>query len=92
MKHALIICALLCASPASAACYADYKAKQDSPLKLDYGVVRLSDNQCNMSDAKRVVDRVLGNTGWTLLGVQSVFDDAGLAERKKSAGENILRN
>jgi hypothetical protein len=29
---------LAAAQPAAAACYADYKAKQDAPLRLHYGV------------------------------------------------------
>ena len=36
------IMALTLAQPAQAAdCYADYKAKQDSPLRLHYGVMQL---------------------------------------------------
>jgi hypothetical protein len=33
----------------------------------------------------------LGDNGWQLLNVLGVFDDAGLDERKDSAGEYFLR-
>jgi len=32
----------LMALPAQAECYADYKAKQDDPLRLHYGVAQVS--------------------------------------------------
>ena len=83
---------LFLALPAQAACYADYKAKQENPLRLHYGVIRIDSNPCVMSDTVRqVVARRLGGSGWQLLQVQSVFDDSGLAKRKKDAGQFFLR-
>ena len=83
---------LLLASPASAACYADYKAKQESPLKLHYGVVQVDISPCAMSDNVRTqVRQRLQSAGWQLLQVQSVFDDSGLGKRKKDAGQFFLR-
>ncbi len=80
------------ASPASAACYADYKAKQESPLKLHYGVIRIDSSPCVMSDSvKSTVAQRLSASGWKLLQVRSVFDDSGLGKRKKDAGEYFLR-
>ena len=41
---ALLLLLAALAQPAHAAgCYADYKAKQDNPLQLHYGVIELPD-------------------------------------------------
>ena len=78
------------AFPASASgCYADYKAKQDNPLRLHYGVAKVSN--CSKSGAENELSKRLAKQGWTLLNVMSVFDESGLAERKDSAGRNYLR-
>lgn len=80
----------LLAFQASAACYADYKAKQDAPLRLHYGVIELR-GECSASAAGAEIAPRLQRDGWTLLNVISVFDDAGLASRKDSAGPYYLR-
>jgi len=93
MKNALPLLLLLTLSgpaTAQAACYADYKAKQDAPLRLHYGVAEIS-NPCTVPSAKQQLLSRLQNAGWTLLNVVSVFDDTGLAERKESAGPHFLR-
>lgn len=80
------------ATPASAACFADYKAKRENPLKLHYGVIQIDSNPCAMSDkVKSTVAKRLSASGWQLLQVQSVFDDSGLGKRKRDAGEFFLR-
>ena len=94
MKHSLVIlglmAALIVAAPAQAAdCFADYKAKQNNPLRLHYGVARIS--QCSKSAAQSELKSRLADQGWTLLNIVSVFDEAGLAERKESAGSYFLR-
>ena len=93
MKYtALTLFLVLMASTAQAACYADYKAKRDDPLKLHYGVVQLSGEACdNRKAARRQISDRLAANGWSLLKVQSIFDDTGLEERKESAGEFFLR-
>lgn len=79
------------ALPAHAAgCYADYKAKQDNPLRLHYGVAQINGACDAASAASELVPR-LAAQGWTLLNVLSVFGDDGLATRKDSAGPNYLR-
>lgn len=79
------------AFPAQAAeCYADYKAKRDSPLQLHYGVMQLSGG-CTKAAARKEVAVRLAQGGWTLLNVLSVFDESGLGERKASAGKFYLR-
>ncbi len=94
MRHALpsltVTVALLMASTASAACYADYKAKQDGPLRLHYGVMEVPDAACDASSAADVVRGRL-QEGWQLLQVMSVFGPEGLDQRKASAGEYFLR-
>lgn len=93
MKQILLAFALTAyALPSQAACYADYKAKQDDPLRLHYGVMELPDAACsNRNVAARQVQQRLANGGWSLLKIQSIFDRDGLAERKQSAGEFFLR-
>ena len=93
-QMSLILAAALMVSlaqPAAAAgCYADYKAKQDNPLRLHYGVAQIN-GACNAASARVELGARLAANGWILLNVLSVFDDEGLAQRKKSAGPNYLR-
>lgn len=91
MKHALLALALLAAAPAQAECYADYKAKQDNPLRLHYGVAQLPDDACTKQAASRLLAPRLARDGWTLLNIVSIFGPEGLAQRKASAGEYFLR-
>ena len=82
----------LAAQPAAAACYADYKAKRDTPLKLHYGVMDLPDRVCDSVEAAEpVVAARLDEAGWELLNVLSVFGEEGLEQRKDSAGKFFLR-
>lgn len=98
MEHIprLSLCAaalgLLLAAPADAACYADYKAKQDNPLRLHYGVVELQDPACTRPRlAEHQISERIAVEGWTLLNVLTLFGPEGLAERKESAGPYFLR-
>ena len=75
---------------ATAQCFADYKAKQDNPLRLHYGVAQLT-GQCSASAAKSELKGRLNAQGWTLLQVMSVFGPEGLDQRKDSAGQYYLR-
>lgn len=81
---------LLSAPIAQAACYADYKAKQDNPLRLHYGVAEVR-GDCSVASAERQLQGRLASSGWELLNVLGVFEDAGLDDRKDSAGEYFLR-
>lgn len=90
----ILACLLLAAlsGPAAAACYADYKAKQDNPLKLHYGVIELPDAVCGSRDAAaREIDRRIRRGGWQLLNVMSIFGAEGLGDRKASAGGFFLK-
>lgn len=91
MKHALLALALLAAAPAQAECYASWKAKQDAPLRLIYGVSEVPDAACSKKAAKAALAPRLASAGWTLLTVVSVFGPDGLEQRKVSAGAFFLR-
>lgn len=84
----LIFC--LSATFAQAACYADYKAKQDNPLRLHYGITEVR-GDCSVAAAEAQLRDGLGRDGWQLLNVLGVFDETGLDERRDSAGEFYLR-
>ncbi len=75
---------------ANAACYADYKAKQDDPLRLHYGVAEIT-GPCTAANATVELAPRVAQDGWTLLNIVTTFDDAGLNERKESAGDFFLR-
>ncbi len=93
MKHLILAFAALAAlaMPASAECYADYKAKQDNPLRLHYGVAKVSDANCAPAPAAEELRGRLQAQGWVLLNVVSTFGPEGLQERQASAGEYFLR-
>ena len=82
--------ALALASAAQAQCFADYKAKQDNPLRLHYGVAEIA-GACSVAAATDQLTPRLATQGWTLLQVMSVFGPEGLDQRKDSAGPNYLR-
>lgn len=87
-----LACALGFALPAAANCYADYKAKQEPPLRLAYGVAELPDQGCSGPDAAAaVLAPRLAAAGWTLLAIVSLFGPEGLEERRASAGDHFLR-
>lgn len=96
MKQLLLIPALAAAllaqtPPALAAdCYADYKAKQDNPLRLHYGVIQLSGG-CSKQAARAEIQARISPAGWKLLNVLSVFGPEGLQQRKANAGSYYLR-
>ena len=83
---------VMLALPASADCYADYKAKQDNPLQLAYGVSQISEGACGKPKSARAeLAPRLAADGWTLLKILSTFGPEGLNGRKASAGEFFLR-
>ncbi|MEX0286898.1 MAG: hypothetical protein AB3N23_20020 [Paracoccaceae bacterium] len=75
---------------ASAECYADYKAKQDAPLRLHYGIAQIQ-GPCSAGAAAQELAPRLARGGWTLLTVMSVFGPEGLSQRRGDAGPNYLR-
>ncbi len=84
---------MLAALPAAAQCFADYKAKQDDPLRLQYGIVELPPAACgDRAAAAAHAAPLLEMHGWTLLQIESTFGPEGLAQRRERAGAIHLRN
>ncbi len=80
------------ANPGLAACYADYKAKRDKPLRLHYGVIELDGKACDDADlARSEIGARLAVGNWELLNVLSIFGQGGLKEREQNAGRFFLR-
>ena len=79
-------------SPAAAACYADYRAQQEYPVRFHYGVAQIPDSACgDTGAAARALVPRLARNGWTLVNVLSTFEDDGLSSRRANAGEYYLR-
>ncbi len=97
MKHHLtlplaVLLALSLAGPGMAACFADYKAKRDNPLRLHYGVIELSNAACDdPGRARAEITERLAAESWDLLTVMSTFGRDGLGQREKNAGKFFLR-
>lgn len=80
------------ASSADAACYADYRAQQQSPVRFHYGVAQIPDSACgNAQAAANYLRSRLQRNGWTLVNVLSTFGQSGLASRQGNAGQYFLR-
>ncbi|MFW5641218.1 MAG: hypothetical protein ACOCY0_00475 [Roseicyclus sp.] len=77
--------------PASAACYADYRAGETGGTGLHYGVIEIPETACSVEAAAPVIAQRLAAEGWQLLQVISVFDDSGLDARRPDAGAYFLR-
>ena len=95
MKRAVHTCLaaallLIAADPARAACFADYKAKMDNPLRLHYGVIEIPDAACSVDAAFSEIAPRVASGGWQLLEVMSVFDETGLDGRRPDAGQYYL--
>lgn len=74
-----------------AACYAEYKAKRDNPLKLHYGIAELLDGQCDKATATAVLEPRLAANDWVLLSIVGFVDADALQGKKESAGAYFLR-
>lgn len=83
---------LVMALPASAQCYADYRAQQSSPVRFHYGVVQLPNSACgNAGAAANYLRPRLAQSGWTLSNVLSTFGPEGLEAKRRNAGQFYLR-
>ncbi|TVQ04439.1 MAG: hypothetical protein EA338_01465 [Roseinatronobacter sp.] len=95
MKNTIITAVFLVlalAGQASAQCYADYKAKQDNPLRLQYGIIELPQAACASPQAARTyAEPVISRSGWTLLQIESIFDETEFQRRSANAGAIHLR-
>ena len=81
---------LLATQTAAQSCFADYKAKQDDPLRLQYGVAQIN-GACTPTQAASELAPRLSAQGWMLLSIVSTFGPEGLEERKERAGPYYLR-
>ena len=69
-----------------------YKAKQDSPLRLHYGVLSLQASTCpGTAQAAKIAAGRLAAGGWTLLNVISLSTDNPTPDMEANAGEFFLR-
>ncbi|MCR8550806.1 hypothetical protein M4578_23525 [Salipiger sp. P9] len=94
MKRILapLLIALALPAAAQAECYVEYKAKQDSPLRLHYGIALLSAGGCpSKGDAADALRGRLASGGWTLLNVVGLSEKAPGDKKKANAGEYYLR-
>ena len=91
MKWIIITLAIFLTQSAQAACYADYKAKQENPLKLHYGIMKFDSVECTASIVQKKVALRLLPHGWTLLNLLTVSRKRPTTKRKENAGENFLR-
>ena len=87
----IITLAIFLTQSAQAACYADYKAKQENPLKLHYGIMKFDSVECTASIVQKKVALRLLPHGWTLLNLLTVSRKLPTTQRKENAGENFLR-
>jgi len=78
------------AAPASATCYYAYKAKQDNPLQLHYGVIGV-EGVCRRSNNETEIRSRLSRAGWTLLVLLSEVPQTKLNSYQEQAGEYFLR-
>ncbi|WP_353475456.1 hypothetical protein PVT71_18025 [Salipiger sp. H15] len=89
---ALSLLLALGATAAQADCYAEYKAKQDDPLRLQYGIALLPTETCpSKNTAAAQLEIRLDRNGWTLLSVVALSEKPPSEEKKKNAGEFYLR-
>ena len=93
MKRILLslLMALAFAGAARADCYVEYKAKQDDPLRLHYGVLALPGGCPTEQAAQDATTRRLASGGWTLLTVLGLGPDKPSDQQKANAGEFYLR-
>lgn len=82
---------ILLPAMAEASCYATYKAKQDDPLRLHFGVAEMSDKNCSQGDAKKDLKSRLRKEGWILLKIEEMIGEDELGKVRASAGEYFLR-
>ena len=92
MKRLLLSLALVAAAGPATACFADYRAQMDNPLRFHYGVIDLPSNACSPQAARNYISRRIASEGWTLVNLGSVFDRDGLTQRRMAdAGAYYLR-
>ena len=85
--------ALSLATPgmAFADCYVEYKAKQDSPLRLHYGILALPGDCPGKARAQQRTESRLASQGWVLLNILGLSTSAPSDQQRANAGDYYLR-
>lgn len=83
--------ALVLPAAARADCFVEYKAKQDSPLRLHYGISRLPGDCPGSGAAAEQLSAALARDGWTLLNVVGLSTKEPGDSKRANAGEYYLR-
>ncbi|WP_127106179.1 hypothetical protein [Pararhodobacter zhoushanensis] len=73
LKHLILAAGatLVMALPASAACYAEYRAQQQNPVQLAFGVAEIRGGSCDAQSAATYLRSALARSGWTLSNIVS---------------------
>ncbi len=87
----LALAATTLPNAAAADCYVEYKAKQDSPLRLHYGVLSLNGDCPGKKAAARAASSRLEAGGWTLLNIVGLSDKTPSDKKRANAGDFYLR-
>ncbi|MBS0126330.1 hypothetical protein [Thetidibacter halocola] len=86
-----LLVSLALAGAARADCFVEYKAKQDDPLRLHYGILALPGGCPSAPAAQDAAARRLAAGGWTLLTVLGVSAETPPDQKKANAGDFYLR-
>jgi hypothetical protein len=82
---------VLLPSAAAAECYVEYKAKNDNPLRLHYGIVALQGPCPDSGSATQQAARRVASGGWTLLNVVGLSETTPSGNKRANAGDYYLR-
>lgn len=86
-----ILIALALPAAAQADCYVAYKAKQDSPLRLHYGILSISGSCPSSGQAASIARARLASGGWVLLNVIGLSQATPTDSMRANAGAYYLR-
>src|SRR6056297_131400 len=86
-----LLLAMALPGAAAADCYVTYKAKQDDPLRLHYGVLLIGGDCPDGRDAGNIAANRLASDGWTLLNVVRVDSSPPSSSERANAGQFYLR-
>ncbi|SMX40870.1 hypothetical protein [Maliponia aquimaris] len=87
----LLVLALALPGAAAADCYVSYKAKQDQPLRLHYGVLVIGGSCPSGGQAANIAASRLASGGWTLLNVVRMSTSPPSSSERANAGQFYLR-
>ncbi|MFZ7093511.1 hypothetical protein [Primorskyibacter sp. 2E233] len=76
---------------AQADCFVEYKAKQDSPLRLHYGILAIKGSCPLAPQAASTAQARLSAGGWVLLNVLGLSEQSPTAQMRSNAGDYYLR-